>query len=774
MKKPVAIIMLIVMSFSLVFLPVSVLAQESQDTGQSTIKYTIKNNVLNKVDNNIFGQFLEKNSTEPGPEAILASNNGDIQPKINSMLHNMQIPIIRFPGGTDVDYIDWTDMIDNVPEREGRPDSKFTLWDKNCTMTNAYGYDEFLKMAGDLKSEPLLVVNFRDGLTGKKPLEEAAMDAAGLVAYCNAEVGAGLPAGMIDWPSIRKENGHSQPYKVKYFQIGNEIWSYLDQSQDIGYNNKEKMSEWFIKCLCAYIDAMRSVDPDIKILMDGNLNMDGESFDITSSVLNNSSVQSKVDYLAYSYYKPLDIYKAYKGTREYQVGKLTDEEAWQAAVAMPDLDKNGESIIPSNYLPPLKSNGQRWKCVFTEWNCEGYNLACPKMALNNFHSQLACGVGAAGFLNAFIRDGNNIDMATQSALICTNWEIGSIRIDSGTHEPYYSGMGLATMLYTKYHGNKRLEMEEENVPVYTEPFSFNQPIASQRVAVIDAVATSSDKAIYFHVINRDYSNPYSIEIDLSGLSKGNGKAIIHTLTGRLNDKPSGGQSLQVANIQDSLSSEINNGILTVTIPEKSVSVIEIPLGGTSRPISPITTNTPTSTSTPSTWAASEVAEAVKYGLATDSVLKDFQSNLTREEFCELAVNLYEKLSGKTAEPASADLFTDTRNPKVLKAYNLGITKGTSSGLFSPSNPITRQEICCMIYRTLKAAVPDADFAAKKAKAFADADKINDWALDSLYFCFENEIMKGVTKDSIDPDGYTSKEQGIIMMKRAYLRFSGNR
>ena len=56
--------------------------------------------------------------------------------------------------------------------------------------------------------------------------------------------------------------------------------------------------------------------------------------------------------------------------------------------------------------------------------------------------------------------------------------------------------------------------------------------------------------------------------------------------------------------------------------------------------------------------------------------------ITREEFAELAVLLYEKVTDKS-ETVSPNPFTDTTNPQILKAYKLGITAGTSQTTFSP-------------------------------------------------------------------------------------------
>ena len=50
---------------------------------------------------------------------------------------------------------------------------------------------------------------------------------------------------------------------------------------------------------------------------------------------------------------------------------------------------------------------------------------------------------------------------------------------------------------------------------------------------------------------------------------------------------------------------------------------------------------------PSDWAVAEINAARNVGLMTENVATDFKANITREQFCELAMLLYEKISGKT-------------------------------------------------------------------------------------------------------------------------------
>ena len=169
----------------------------------------------------------------------------------------------------------------------------------------------------------------------------------------------------------------------------------------------------------------------------------------------------------------------------------------------------------------------------------------------------------------------------------------------------------------------------------------------------------------------------------------------------------------------------------------------------------------------SSWAVAEIDLAVKAGLTTSSILSNFQNSITREEFCEIAVKLYEALSGETAQPINPNPFTDTSNSEILKAYNLGIVKGIAADKFAPNKNITRQEICVMLLRALKAVHPGADYSAVGVSAFADESSIASWAIDAVRYMNKEGIMKGVGAGKIDPLGNTTREQAILLVYRTY-------
>lgn len=173
--------------------------------------------------------------------------------------------------------------------------------------------------------------------------------------------------------------------------------------------------------------------------------------------------------------------------------------------------------------------------------------------------------------------------------------------------------------------------------------------------------------------------------------------------------------------------------------------------------------------TQSEWAEPELVEAYEEGLTYPGVMYDYGREITREEFCVIAVKLYEKLSGETAV-AGDNPFVDTDNPDILKAYALGIVKGISATEFAPSWNITRQEMCVMIYRALHAAEHDVSVNLMSPFPFTDEDDIADWAINEVKFCYQKGIMNGTSPTTIDPLMNTPREQAIILIFRTYDAF----
>ena len=554
----------VIICFIISLCQLQAIAFADRNEDSADILFKIKREVVHKINPRIFGQFMERPSWgEIGVEGGLIQGTQKLQPGVLKLLEEMEILVIRFPGGTDVDFMDWCDMIDNIPNRT--PQRPVSTGHRGHKVTNNFGYDEFLQFCEKVGAEAILVVNFRDGLLKKKPLKEAAMHAASLVAYCNVPIGAKLPEDMYNWPALRAKNGRTKPYNVKYFQIGNETWAFIRQLKQM---MPDTAPQFYAECLSAYIEAMRSVDPSIKIIVDGH---DGDLSGIFKEVYKQSA--DKISYFATHFYTPWGITKVIKNNREVPAEKLSAEEIWRAWVAVTWFDDTGQSIIKHPGIDRARRDG--YKVAVTEWNWNGWwRYNGPTPALN---SSFAKGLGAAGYLHAFMRAADVIELGCQSMLVGNSWGIHAIKADvEAKIPPYYMPTGQATAFYSNHHGENLLALESRNVPTYEQPYRMGGIGPKEKVAYIDALTTADDKCVYFHAINRSFEKSLDVTIDLSSFGKLQSRAIHHVMEGRLDDRPKANEPRQIGRITRS-NIFFKGNRLKATLPNRSISCIEFTL-----------------------------------------------------------------------------------------------------------------------------------------------------------------------------------------------------
>ncbi len=106
---------------------------------------------------------------------------------------------------------------------------------------------------------------------------------------------------------------------------------------------------------------------------------------------------------------------------------------------------------------------------------------------------------------------------------------------------------------------------------------------------------------------------------------------------------------------------------------------------------------------------------------------------------------------------------------MLKAYNLGITTGTSETTFTPNALLNREQAATMLTRTYKKATIDGWTIADDSKfplnytktnTFADDENISNYAKDSVYFMNANGIINGVGDNKFAPKNVTSAEEAM--------------
>jgi len=165
---------------------------------------------------------------------------------------NLNLSMLRYPGGTVADAFYWKESIGPLEERAR---GTITGFDKDRHNRITVGLDEFLHFCELAEVEPLIVVNFGNG---------SPKEAAELVEYLNAPDDGSNPGGGVDWAKQRAGNGHPQPYGVKYFEIGNEIYLLKGRKQSFEQFGHTDIKDYATR-LVQFTRRMKDIDASIKI-----------------------------------------------------------------------------------------------------------------------------------------------------------------------------------------------------------------------------------------------------------------------------------------------------------------------------------------------------------------------------------------------------------------------------------------------------------------------------------------------------------------------------
>lgn len=185
------------------------------------------------------------------------------------------------------------------------------------------------------------------------------------------------------------------------------------------------------------------------------------------------------------------------------------------------------------------------------------------------------------------------------------------------------------------------------------------------------------------------------------------------------------------------------------------------------------------TDIPSAWAIEEIDSARDAGIVPENLDSQYQDNITREEFCEIAAALVESKTGETMadvldqkELTSRNPFSDTSNSDVIAMNALGVVNGTGGGRFSPNDEITREEAATMLTRLGK--IMNLSGPESVELSFSDAGSISDWAYDAVGFvslCMDptnnKYVMGGTGENRFSPKDPYTREQAFASFMRLY-------
>jgi len=263
--------------------------------------------------------------------ADASRKTGGFRPDLLKAIADLRPPAIRWPGGCYASKYRWKDGVGPQHKRGRYPD---VIWDD--IDVNSFGTDEFLRMCRAVGAEPLIVINV--GMHAPRGERDAyCQEACDWLEYCNG------PADS-KWGKVRAANGRPEPYKVKFWEMDNEIWNLKPDD--------------YTAVLKQFVPVLKKIDPSITILACGSGQLGHLWGEGDTTVIRECA--DLIDYLSVHHYED---------AAKYADGPAAAEKFWRSL---------GEKIAASKN-PKAKLYVSEWNAQSTDWRTGLYAGGCLSM-----------------------------------------------------------------------------------------------------------------------------------------------------------------------------------------------------------------------------------------------------------------------------------------------------------------------------------------------------------------------------------------------------------
>ncbi|WP_169793984.1 arabinosylfuranosidase ArfA [Alicyclobacillus acidiphilus] len=281
---------------------------------------------LADVDSRLFGSFIEHLGRavyggiyDPGhPSADELGFRRDVL----ALVRDLQVPIVRYPGGNFVSGYRWEDGVGPI---ESRPAQLDLAW--RSLEPNRIGLNEFVEWSKRAGAEVMMAVNL-----GTRGIEEAKQ----MVEYCNH------PGGSY-WSDLRRSHGHVDAHRIKVWCLGNE----MDGPWQIGHKTADEYGRTAVEAA----KLMKWVDPTIELVACGSSNSQMPTFPEWERIVLEHTYDH-VEYISmHSYY----------GNRHNDLPSYLAQSL--------DMDHFIRSVIAAcDYVKAKKRSRKTMSISFDEWN----------------------------------------------------------------------------------------------------------------------------------------------------------------------------------------------------------------------------------------------------------------------------------------------------------------------------------------------------------------------------------------------------------------------
>ena len=499
-------------------------AQTGTSPATANVTATIRGDTPGPVyDRRIFTQFAEHlgngiyGGLWVGTNSKIPNTRG-FRNDVVSALKDLQVPVIRWPGGCFADEYHWRE---GIGPRSKRPVKINTHWG-GVTEPNTVGTHEFMDLTEQIGAE----------------------------AYVAGNVGNGTPQEMAEWVEYmtspagtladeRAKNGRKEPWKVPYFGVGNELWG-------CGGNMRAEYAADLTRRYATFIKAPEGTKI-MKIAAGANV----DDYNWTETLIREASGQ--IDALSLHYYTIPGGWPPKASATDF------DETGWAetlaGAVRMDELVTKHTAIM-DKYDPQKRI----WLAV-DEWGTWYAGDPGTNPGFLRQQNTLRDALVAAIHLNIFAKHAERVKMSAIAQMV--NVLQAMILTDD-----------RKMVLTPTYHVFAMYKPWQDATVL---PIELKSPWYNKDQWTMPAVSASAvrDKAGVVHVAlaNLDPNQTHSVSTALSGVSASqvSGKILTAAAMNSLNsfDSPN-----NVAPSQFDGASVSGNS-LSVTLPPKSVVVLEL-------------------------------------------------------------------------------------------------------------------------------------------------------------------------------------------------------